>query len=230
MTDRAFKQDVRDRMARTGGKYTKALRAIEEVQAAPSADVYKSTSGEPYYFVETYDHTPYGPYGNVLAYADETDDTYEGLLSADGDGIEWETLAGKTQIATAILEHWLRAQPSQDLIDEFLMNIASRWKDGYQPTVFVGQIRVSLGVQRGTRTGPRASYRPHAANRPRFYRAAKGTARASAAVPLRSRVAGTAGNRRERSTKNPSVFAAFASVRGELQGSEPATFHRGDRI
>ncbi|HXP98623.1 MAG TPA: hypothetical protein VN845_01000, partial [Solirubrobacteraceae bacterium] len=77
---------------------------------------------------------------------DETDDTYEGLLTADGDGIEWETLAGKTQIATAILEHRLGAQPSQDLIDEFLMNIASRWKDGYQPTVFVGQIRASLGV------------------------------------------------------------------------------------
>jgi hypothetical protein len=61
-------------------------------------------------------------------------------------------------------------------------------------------------------------------------RAAKGTARASAAVPLRSRVPGTAGNRRERSTKNPSVFAAFASIRGELQGSEPATFHRGVRF
>jgi hypothetical protein len=146
MTNRAFKQDVRDRMARTGEKFTKARRAIEEIQAAPSAEVYKSTSGEPYYFVDTYDHTPYGPYGNVLAYADETDDTYEGPLSADQDGIEWETLAGKTQIATAILEHRLGAQPSQDLIDEFLMNIASRWKDGYQPTVFIGQIRASLGV------------------------------------------------------------------------------------
>jgi len=118
MTNRAFKQDVRDRMARTGEKYTKARRAIDEIQAAPPADIYKSTSGEPYYFVDTYDHTPYGPYGNVPAYANETDDTYEGLLSADGDGIEWETLAGKTQIATAILEHRLGAQPSQDLIDD----------------------------------------------------------------------------------------------------------------
>ncbi len=145
MRNRAFKQDVRDRMARTGEKYTKARRAIEEIQAAP-ADVYKPISGEPYYFIDTYDHTPYGPYGNVLAYAGEADDTYEGLLTADGDVIEWETLGGKTRIATAILEHRLGAQPSQDLIDEFLMNIASRWKDGYQPTVFVGQIRASLGV------------------------------------------------------------------------------------
>ena len=40
----------------------------------------------------------------------------------------------------------LGAQPSQDLINEFLMNIASRWKDSYQPTVFVGQIQASLGV------------------------------------------------------------------------------------
>jgi hypothetical protein len=57
-----------------------------------------------------------------------------------------ETLVGKTQIATAILEHRLGAQPRQGLIDEFLMNIASGWKDGDQPTVFVGQIRASLGV------------------------------------------------------------------------------------
>ena len=146
MTHRAFKQDVRDRMARTGEKHTEARRAIEEIQAAPPADVYKPTWGEAYYFVDPYDHTPYGPYGNVLAYADETDDTYEGLLNADGDGIEWDTLAGKTQIATAILEHRLGVKPTQDLIDEFLVNIASGWKDGYQPTVFVGQIRASLGV------------------------------------------------------------------------------------
>ena len=32
------------------------------------------------------------------------------------------------------------------LIDEFLIDIASGWKDGYQPTVFVGQIRAALGV------------------------------------------------------------------------------------
>jgi hypothetical protein len=98
MTNRAFKQDVRDRMARTGEKYTKALRAIEEVQAAPSADVYEPTWGEPYYFVDTYDHTPYGPYGNVLAYADKTDDTYEGLLSADGD---WEHHRARGHCKTA---------------------------------------------------------------------------------------------------------------------------------
>jgi len=146
MTHRAFKQDVRDRMARTGEKYTEARRAVEEIEAAPPADVYKPTWGDPYYFVDPYDHTPYGPYGNVLAYADETDGTYEVLLTADGDGIEWETLAGKTQIVTAILEHRLGVQPTQDLIDEFLMNIASAWKDGYQPTVFVGQIRASLDV------------------------------------------------------------------------------------
>ncbi len=146
MTHRAVKQEVRDRMARTGEKYTDARRAIEEIQAAAPADVYEPIWGEPYYFVETYDHTPYGPYGNVLAYADETDDTHEVLLSADGDGIEWETLAGKTQIAIAILEHRLGAQPTQDLIDEFLVNIASGWKDGYQPTVFVGQIRARLGI------------------------------------------------------------------------------------
>jgi len=146
MTHRAFKQDVRDRMARTGEKYSEARRAIEEIQAVPPADVYKPIWGEAYYFVDPYDHTPYGPYGNVLAYADETDDTYEGLLSADGDAIEWETLAGKTQIATAILEHWLGVKPTQDLIDEFLMNIAAGWKDRSQLTVFVGEIRASLGV------------------------------------------------------------------------------------
>jgi hypothetical protein len=94
MTNRAFKHDVRDRVARTGEtrtgeKYTEARRAIEGIQATPPADVYKPTSGEPYYFVDSYDHTPYGPYGNVLAYADEIDETYEGLLSADGDGIKW---------------------------------------------------------------------------------------------------------------------------------------------
>lgn len=88
MTHRAFKRDVRDRMARTGEKYTEAHRAVEEIQPAPPADVYEPTWGEAYYFVDSYDHTPYGPYGNVLAYADETDDRYEGLLSADGDGIE----------------------------------------------------------------------------------------------------------------------------------------------
>lgn len=73
-----------------------------------------------------------------MAFADETDDTYEGLLSADCDRVEWETLAGKTQIATAILEHRLGVKPNQNLIDKFLMNIASGWKNGYQPTVFVG--------------------------------------------------------------------------------------------
>lgn len=133
-------------MARTGEKYTEALRAIEEIQAAVPTDVHDSTSGEPYYYVDSYDHTPYGPYGNVLAYADETDETYEALLSADDDGIEWETLAGKTQIATAILVHRLGDQPSQDQLDEFLITIASGWGDGYQPTAFVGQIRASLGV------------------------------------------------------------------------------------
>ena len=51
-----------------------------------------------------------------------------------------------------------------------------------------------------------------------------------AAVLLRSCVPGTTGNRRERPTKKRSLFAAFASNRGELQGSEPATFHRGVRI
>ena len=94
---------VRHRMARTGEKYTEALRAIEEIQTAVPTDVYKSTSGEPYYYVDSYDHTPYGPEGNVLAYADETDETYEAPLSADADGIDWETLAGKTKIAKAIL-------------------------------------------------------------------------------------------------------------------------------
>src|ERR1700722_2132437 len=59
------------------------------------------------------------------------------------------------------------------------------------------------------------------------WRRCRGTAARLPAVPLRSRVPGTAGNRRERPTQNPSVFAAFADVRGEVQGSEPATFHRG---
>jgi hypothetical protein len=146
MTHRAFKQDVRDRMARTKEKYTEARRAIEEIQAAPPADVYRPSWDEAYCFVDPYDHQPYGPFGNVLAYADETDDTHEGLLSADGEGIDWATFAGKTQIATAILEHLLGAYPTQDLIDEFLIHIASGWKDGYQPTVFVGQLRATLGI------------------------------------------------------------------------------------
>lgn len=51
-----------------------------------------------------------------------------------------------------------------------------------------------------------------------------------AAVLLRSRVPRTAGNRREQPTTNPSLSAAFAPVRESLEGSEPATFHRGDRI
>lgn len=146
MTHRAFKQDVRDRMAQTGEKYTEASRAIAEIHAATPAGLYEPAWGEPYYFVDPYDHTPYGPYGNVLAYADETDGTHEVLLAADGDGIDWETLAGKTQIATAILEHRLGVTPTQDLIDRFLMDIASGWKDGYQPTVFVGQIHATLGL------------------------------------------------------------------------------------
>src|ERR1700735_4504712 len=52
---------------------------------------------------------------------------------------------------------------------------------------------------------------------------------AVAAVFLRSCVPGTAGNKREQPSTNPSLFAAFASNHGEVQGSEPATFHRGDR-
>jgi hypothetical protein len=146
MRHRASRQEVRDRVAKTGEKYTKALRAIQEIQAASPTDDYKPASGEPYYFVDSYDHEPYGPYGNVLAYADEADETHEGLLSADGEAIEWETIAGKTQLATAILEHRLGGQPSQDQIDEFLVMIASRWKDGYQPTVFVGEIAAALGI------------------------------------------------------------------------------------
>jgi hypothetical protein len=146
MTHRAFKQDVRDRMARTGEKYTAARRAVEEIQAVPPADHYEPDWGDPYYFVDPYDHSPYGQYGNVLAYADEADDVYEVLLTANGDGIEWETLAGKTEIAIAILEHRLGGPPNLDLIDRFLADIASGWKDGYQPTVFVGQIRGFLGV------------------------------------------------------------------------------------
>jgi len=65
------------------------------------------------------------------------------------------------------------------------------------------------------------------------WRRCRGTAARLPAVPMRSRVPGTAGNRRERPTQNPSVFAvfaAFADVRGEVQGSEPATFHRGERF
>ena len=143
---RAFRQDVRDRMAQTGEKYTAASRAIEEIKSAPAADLYKPAGGEAYYFVDPYDHTPYGPEGNVLAYADEFDDTYEALLSADGDGIDWSTFAGRAQMATAILEHRLGTQPTQDLIDEFLVNIASNWEDGFQPAVFVGQISATLGV------------------------------------------------------------------------------------
>jgi hypothetical protein len=62
-------------------------------------------------------------------------------------------------------------------------------------------------------------------------RAAKGTARASAAVPLRSRVPGTAGNRREQPSVSLSVFAGFPACSrlfalptkiGET-GFEPAT-------
>ena len=146
MNNRALKQDVRSRMDRTGEKYTEALRSIEEIQAAVRPEVYRPISGEPYYFVESYDHTPYGPESNVLAYADETDETYEALLSADDNGIDWESLAGKTRLATAILVHRLGDQPTQDQLDEFLIAIASGWKDGYQPTVFVGQIRAALGV------------------------------------------------------------------------------------
>lgn len=56
------------------------------------------------------------------------------------------TLAGKTRIATAILEHRLGNQPNQEQIDEFLITIASSWEDGDPPTVFVGQIRASLGI------------------------------------------------------------------------------------
>jgi hypothetical protein len=52
----------------------------------------------------------------------------------------------------------------------------------------------------------------------------------AAAVHLRSRVPRTGGNRREQPSAIPSVLAAFASVRGEVTGSEPATFHRGDRF
>jgi|SRR5580692_867986 hypothetical protein len=47
--------------------------------------------------------------------------------------------------------------------------------------------------------------------------------------PLRSCVPGTAGNKREQPTTNPRLFATFAYVRGSLAGSEPATFHRGER-
>jgi hypothetical protein len=146
MTHRAFKQDVRDRMAQTGEKYTEASRALAEILAAPPAESYNPTWGEPYYAIEPYDHEPYGPSGAVLAYFDAEDGTDEGLLSADSDGLEWETLAGKTQIATAILKHRLGDSPTQDLIDEFLVNIASGWEDGYHPTVFVGQLRVALGI------------------------------------------------------------------------------------
>jgi hypothetical protein len=62
-------------------------------------------------------------------------------------------------------------------------------------------------------------------------RAAKGTARASAAVLLRSRVPGTAGNRREQPSASPSIYAGFPACSrlcseyeriGET-GFEPAT-------
>lgn len=46
------------------------------------------------------------------------------------------------------------------------------------------------------------------------------------AIHLRSHMPGTDENGRERPTQNP-VFRGFASIRGKLQGSEPATFHRG---
>ena len=45
-------------------------------------------------------------------------------------------------------------------------------------------------------------------------RAAKGTARASAAVPLRSRVPRTAGNRREQPPASLSIYAGFPAVPG----------------
>ena len=60
MAHHAFKRDVRDRMARTGEKYTEARRAVEAIQTALPADIYHPTSGDPYYFVDSYDHTPYG--------------------------------------------------------------------------------------------------------------------------------------------------------------------------
>jgi hypothetical protein len=49
-----------------------------------------------------------------------------------------------------------------------------------------------------------------------------------AAVLLRSRVPGTAGTDENGRPRVRVFFAAFVSIRGDVQASEPATFHRGE--
>lgn len=146
MTHRAFRQQVRARMERTGEKYSEALRALTEIQSAPTPESYSPRWGEPYYFLDSYDHEPYGPAGDLVAYTDETDGTSEAVVPASDGGLEWTTIETKTSIAEAILEHRLDEPPSDKLIDQFLIEIAADWQDGVPWTVFSGQLTDRLGV------------------------------------------------------------------------------------
>lgn len=146
MTHRALRQQARARMKRTGEKYTDALRALAVIQSTPAPEHYSPRWGEPYYSLESYDHEPYGPSGDFVAYTDETDETSETVVPATDGGLDWTTIEAKTRIARAILEHRLGRPADNDLIDQFLIEIASGWEDGVPWTVFSGDLADRLGV------------------------------------------------------------------------------------
>jgi hypothetical protein len=148
MTHRAFKQEVRARMARTGEPYAQAHRILTEIQGAPAPDNYEETWGEAYYTSESYDHSPYGPTGITITYVDEEADESETLASAadsSPQALSWFSVEEKAAVATLILIHRLGQQPSIEQVDEFVKLIAGGWADDHF-TVFVGQISDQLGV------------------------------------------------------------------------------------
>lgn len=146
MTHHAHRQQARARMKRTGEKYTEALRALAEIQSAPAPEPYSPQWGEPYYSLESYDHEPYGPEGDFVAYTDEVANTSETVVPGTNGGLDWTTIEAKRRIAEAILEHRLGQSPDNNLIDQFLVEIAAGWDDGIPWTVFSGELTDRLGI------------------------------------------------------------------------------------
>jgi hypothetical protein len=155
-THRALKQDVRARMDRTGVPYAMARRRIEELERAPAAESYEADWGEAGYSSDSYDHSPYGPWGVTIEYygSAEEPDEHEVLASDQRpwnssafprDALLWDTAERKARIATIILAHRLGKAPTVEQVDEFVELIASGWEeDDFR--VPVGQIEYALGL------------------------------------------------------------------------------------
>lgn len=60
----------------------------------------------------------------------ETEWSEDGVLSEPSDTVYWDNDGGRRVIATEILRHHLKGEPSDDSIDTFLVEFAGEWQDG----------------------------------------------------------------------------------------------------